>query len=112
MLTYTISDPERYMYLRWTDAIPSENGKSRPDAVSSEKTQLSFGNSFKFGQARIQQGSKSKLLCLDTLHLATFTKNAIDINNLDRALGFQIHGKLSEKRKRNKDTNMLCTSRI
>jgi hypothetical protein len=100
------------MHLRWTDALPSENAKSLPDAVSSEKTQLSFGNSFRFGKVKIQQGPKSKLLCLDTLRLAIFTKNGIDINNLDGALGFQIHGKLYEKKKKNRDTNILCTSRI
>lgn len=53
-------------------------------------------------EAKIQQGSCSKLLCPDTLPLAIFTKNAIDVHKLDGALAFQIHGKLSKKRKKNK----------
>lgn len=102
MLSYLISDPKRFIHFRWTDAIPNENGNSRPDSVVSEKKQLAFGSSLGFGEAKIQQGSCSKLLCLDTLRLAIFTKNAIDVHKLDGALAFQIHGKLSEKRKKNK----------
>ncbi|KAI7859167.1 hypothetical protein BDC45DRAFT_414514, partial [Circinella umbellata] len=50
---------------------------------------LAFDGSEGFGEAKIQQGSCSKLLCLDTLRLAIFTKNAIDINKLDGALAFR-----------------------
>ena len=32
-------------------------------------------------------------LCIDTLRLITFCKNAIDVNKLDGAIAFQIHGK-------------------
>ncbi|KAI8884141.1 hypothetical protein K501DRAFT_271947 [Backusella circina FSU 941] len=85
-------DPERLIHLRWTDAIPNENGNSRPDSVIIEKKQLAFGSSLGFGEAKIQQGSCSKFLCLDTLRLAIFTKNAIDVHKLDGALAFQIHG--------------------
>lgn len=92
LLSCLISDPDRLIHLRWTNAIPTEKGKARPDAVISEKQQLSFGSSIGFGEAKTQQGSCSKLLCLDTLRLAIFTKNAIDINKLDGALVFQIHG--------------------
>lgn len=46
MLSYLISDPERLIHLRWTDAIPNENGNSRPDSVISE---LTFGSSLGFG---------------------------------------------------------------
>ncbi|KAG2213127.1 hypothetical protein INT47_011276 [Mucor saturninus] len=45
-----------------------------------------------FGEAKIQQDFWSKLLCLDTLRLAIFTKNAIGVHILDGALAFQIHG--------------------
>ncbi|KAG2233534.1 hypothetical protein INT48_007136 [Thamnidium elegans] len=85
-------DPDRLIHLRWTNAIPMEKGKNRPDAVISEKQQMSFGNSVGYGEAKTRQGSCSKSLCLDTLRLAIFTKNAIDINKLDGALAFQIHG--------------------
>lgn len=100
MLSSVISDPDRSVHLRWTNAIPAENGKSRPDAVISEKPQLVFGSSRGYGEAKVLQGSCSKLLCLDTLRLATFTKNSIDVNKLDAALAFQIHGKESNKRRK------------
>ncbi|ORE07011.1 hypothetical protein BCV72DRAFT_206410, partial [Rhizopus microsporus var. microsporus] len=54
--------------------------------------QLSSGSSVGYGVAKIQQGCCSKSLCLDTLRLAIFTKNAIDVNKLDGVLAFQIHG--------------------
>ncbi|KAG1450887.1 hypothetical protein G6F46_011695 [Rhizopus delemar] len=92
LLSCLISDPDRLIHLRWTNAIPMEKGKNRPDAVISEKRQMSFGNSVGYGEAKTLQGSCSKSLCLDTLRLAIFTKNAIDINKLDGALAFQIHG--------------------
>ncbi|KAI7903722.1 uncharacterized protein BX663DRAFT_485824 [Cokeromyces recurvatus] len=92
LLSCLISDPDRLVHLRWTNTIPNEKGKSRPDAVISEKTLLKFGNNVGYGEAKTQQGCCSKLLCLDTLRLAIFTKNAIDVNKLDGALGFQIHG--------------------
>ncbi|CAO3595732.1 unnamed protein product [Absidia cylindrospora] len=94
LLSFLISDPDQFIHMRWTNTIPNEkNGKSRPDAVVSEKLQLSFGGSIGFGEAKVQKGSGSRVsLCLDTLRLAIFTKNAIDVNTLDAAIAFQIHG--------------------
>jgi hypothetical protein len=67
---------------------------------------LAFGSNVGFGEAKIHQGCYSKSLCLDTLRLAIFTKNAIDVNKLDGALAFQIHGKEANKRKKNKESNI------
>lgn len=92
LLSCLISDPDRLVHLRWTNTIPNEKGKSRPDAVISEKRQLVFGGSVGYGEAKTRQGCCSKVLCLDTLRLAIFTKNAIDVSKLDGALAFQIHG--------------------
>ncbi|KAI9247263.1 hypothetical protein EDC94DRAFT_365042 [Helicostylum pulchrum] len=92
MLSYIISGPDRSVHLRWTNAIPAENGKSRPDAVISEKPQLVFESSLGYGEAKVLQDSCSKFLRLDTLRLAIFTKNSININKLDGALAFQTHG--------------------
>ncbi|KAG0176913.1 hypothetical protein DFQ28_006716 [Apophysomyces sp. BC1034] len=94
LLSFLISDPDQFIHLRWTNTIPNEkNGKTRPDAVVSEKLQLSFGANIGFGEAKVQKGSGSRVsLCLDTLRLAIFTKNAIDVNGLDAAIAFQIHG--------------------
>ena len=69
-----------------------KRGKNRPNALISEKRRMSFGNSVGYGEAKTLQGYCSKSLRLDTLRLAIFTKNAIDINKFDGALAFQIHG--------------------
>lgn len=94
LLSSLIGDPEWLVHLHWTNTIPNEKGKPWPNAVISEKKkkQLVFGSSVGYGEAKIQQGC-SKSLRLDTLRLTIFTKNAIDVNKLDGALVFQIHGK-------------------
>ncbi|KAI8636150.1 hypothetical protein BD408DRAFT_454747 [Parasitella parasitica] len=50
--------------LRWTNNTPNEKGKSRPDAVISEKPQLIFGGSVGYGEAKTKQGCCNNLLCL------------------------------------------------
>ncbi|KAI9484544.1 hypothetical protein BDB00DRAFT_885236 [Zychaea mexicana] len=81
-----IYDPDRLVHLRWTNSIPIEGGKLRPDAIIAKKQQLEYDHS-------IGHGNTSKyLLCMDTLRLAIFNKNAIDVNKLDGSLAFQIHG--------------------
>lgn len=112
LLSCLISDPDRLVHLRWTNTIPNEKGKSRPDAVISEKRQLVFGGSVGYGEAKTRQGCCSKVLCLDTLRLAIFTKNAIDVSKLDGALAFQIHGKECNKIKKNKKKKKINTSDI
>ncbi|CAO3609516.1 unnamed protein product [Mucor hiemalis] len=88
-----ICDPEKLVHLRWTNATPSEGGKLRPDAVISKRQQLEYEGSVGYGEAKVFQGSSIRYsLCMDTLRLATFSKNAIDVNKLEGALAFQIHG--------------------
>ncbi|KAI9332753.1 hypothetical protein BD770DRAFT_449237 [Pilaira anomala] len=66
LLSCLICDPEKLVHLRWTNATPNEGGKLRPDAVISKRQQLEYeGN---------------------------IGKNAIDVNKLEGALAFQIHG--------------------
>lgn len=74
LLSCLISDPDRLVHLRWTNTTSNEKGKSWPDVVVSETPRLVFGGSAAYGEARTQQGSRSKLLCLDTLRLAISTK--------------------------------------
>ncbi|GAA5806691.1 hypothetical protein MFLAVUS_000039 [Mucor flavus] len=69
-----MDDPDRLVHLRWTNTTSNEKGKSWPDVVVSETPRLVFGGSAAYGEARTQQGSRSKLLCLDTLRLAISTK--------------------------------------
>ncbi|ORX58099.1 hypothetical protein DM01DRAFT_1372184 [Hesseltinella vesiculosa] len=50
-------------------------------------------SSIGFGEAKVCQRSGARhSLCIDTLPLITFCKNAIDVNKLDGAIAFQIHG--------------------
>ncbi|KAG1469183.1 hypothetical protein G6F56_003400 [Rhizopus delemar] len=94
LLSCLICDPEKLVHLRWTNATPSEGGKLRPDAVISKRQQLEYEGSIGYGEAKVNQGSSSRyFLCMDTLRLAIFSKNAIDVNKLEGALAFQIHGK-------------------
>ncbi|KAG1335627.1 hypothetical protein G6F62_006576 [Rhizopus arrhizus] len=93
LLSCLICDPEKLVHLRWINATPSEGGKLRPDAVISKRQQLGYEGSIGYGEAKVNQGSSSRcLLCMDTLRLAIFNKNAIDVNKLEGVLAFQIHG--------------------
>ncbi|KAI8085602.1 hypothetical protein BDF21DRAFT_486727, partial [Thamnidium elegans] len=88
-LSCLICDPEKLVHLRWTNATPNEGGKLRPDAANSKRQQLEYEGSI----AKVNQGSSSRyLLCMDTLRLAIFNKNTIDVNKLESVLAFQIHG--------------------
>ncbi|KAI8973346.1 hypothetical protein BDF20DRAFT_1002337 [Mycotypha africana] len=92
LLSCLICDPEKLVHLRWTNATPSEGGKLRPDAVISKRQQLEYEGSVGYGEAKVIQGSSSRYsLCMDTLRLAIFSKNAIDVNKLEGALAFQIY---------------------
>jgi hypothetical protein len=88
MLSVLISYPDKLMHIRWTNTIPVEKGKSRPDAVICEKSQMDFKCSVGFGEAKVYQGSGRHSLCMDTLRLAIFCKNSIDIHKLGAALFF------------------------
>ncbi|CAO3697691.1 unnamed protein product [Rhizopus stolonifer] len=93
LLSYLICNPEKLVHLRWTNATPNEGGKLRPDAVICKRQQLEYEGSIGHGEVKVNQGKSSRyLLCMDTLRLAIFNKNAIDVNKLDGALAFQIHG--------------------
>ncbi|RCH83992.1 hypothetical protein CU097_001810 [Rhizopus azygosporus] len=93
VLSCLVSDPDKLVHLRWTNSVPIEKGKARPDAVISEKPYLEFTTSIGFGEAKVKQRSGTRYsLCIDTLRLITFCKNAIDVNKLDGAMAFQIHG--------------------
>ncbi|KAL0091231.1 hypothetical protein F4703DRAFT_1732487, partial [Phycomyces blakesleeanus] len=77
-----------------TNSVPIEKGKARPDAVISEKPYLEFTTSIGFGEAKVKKRSGTRYsLCIATLRLITFCKNAIDVNKLDGAIALQIHGK-------------------
>ncbi len=64
----------------------------------SEKQQLALESNVGHGTAKIQQGCCTKSLCLDIFRLTIFTKNVIDVNKLDDALAFRIHGKIIKEK--------------
>ncbi|CAO3601323.1 unnamed protein product [Absidia cylindrospora] len=95
LLSCLVSDPNRRVHLRWTNAVPLEGGSSRPDAIISQKEQLEYGASMGHGEVKVNQDyhhASKYPLCMDTLRLAIFNKNAIDVNKLNGTLAFQIHG--------------------
>ena len=95
-----VSDPDKLVHLRWTNSLPNENGKSQPDAVISVMPHLEFTNSIGFGEAKVNKQSGARYrLCVDTLRLITFCKNATDVNKLDGTIAFQFNGKDVKKRR-------------
>lgn len=93
-LSGLISDPDRQDYLRWTNTLPEKGGKSRSDAILSEKHQLQYETSIGYGEAkRFQSSASNSNLCMDILWLIIFNKNAIDVDTLNVAIAFQIHVK-------------------
>ncbi|KAI8376109.1 uncharacterized protein BYT42DRAFT_475190, partial [Radiomyces spectabilis] len=68
-----------------------EKGKTRPEAVIPGKPHMDFKIAVAWKEVKTYHGSGRHSLCMDTLRLAIFTKNAIDVNKLDGVLAFQIH---------------------
>lgn len=98
VLSCIVSDPDKLVHLRWTNKMTPEGSKSRPDAIISEMKQLEYSGSLGLGEVKVNQGSASKfLLCQDLLRLAIFSKNTINVNKLEAAIAFQIHGKTKTK---------------
>ncbi|KAI9261944.1 hypothetical protein EDC94DRAFT_635030 [Helicostylum pulchrum] len=93
ILSSLLSDPERNVLLRWSNITSEESGSLRPDATISKIHQRDFGPSFGFGEVKVAYTSTDNhALCHDLLRLGVFSKDTIDINKLQAALTFQIHG--------------------
>ncbi|ORZ01669.1 hypothetical protein BCR43DRAFT_413225, partial [Syncephalastrum racemosum] len=80
------------IHLRWTNTIPAEKEKTQPDPVICEKPQMDFQGRVSFSEVRVYQRCGRHSLCMDTLRLAIFAKNAMDVNKLEGTLVSQIHG--------------------
>ncbi|KAI8372906.1 uncharacterized protein BYT42DRAFT_500969 [Radiomyces spectabilis] len=91
MLSCLLADPSRKVHLQWVDTIPAEGGQSRPDAVIVEKQQRLFVRSRGYGEAKAE-GRSPHDISVDFIRLAVFSKDTIDVHQLDSAIGFQIHG--------------------
>ncbi|CEI97291.1 hypothetical protein RMCBS344292_11427 [Rhizopus microsporus] len=93
ILANILANPEENVLLRWANVTCDATGDKRPDATISKLTQVSFGPSLGFGEAKVAQSTCDKyMLCLNLTRLATFAKDTIDENKLNASLSFQIHG--------------------
>ncbi|ORE21986.1 hypothetical protein BCV71DRAFT_272345, partial [Rhizopus microsporus] len=78
--------------LRWANVTCDATGDKRPDATISKLTQMSFGSSLGFGEAKLAQPTCDKcILCLDLARLATFAKDTVFLKINNASLSFQIH---------------------
>jgi hypothetical protein len=94
ILANILANPDENVLLRWANVTCDATEDKRPDATISKLTQMSFGPSLGFGEAKVAQPTCDKyMLCLDLTCLATFSKDTIDENKLNASLSFQIHGK-------------------
>lgn len=94
ILASILANPDENVLLRWANVTCDATRDKRPDATISKLTQLVFGPSLGFGEAKVAQATCDKyMLCHDLIRLAAFTKDTIDENKLYASLSFQIHGK-------------------
>jgi len=88
-----LSSPDKRVLLRWANVESDASGKKRPDATLSKVTQLAYGPSLGFGEAKVAQPTTNNNdLCHDLLRLGIFCKEAIDAHHWNACLAFQIHG--------------------
>ncbi|KAG2207334.1 hypothetical protein INT47_006808 [Mucor saturninus] len=93
LLSALFSDPDKNIILRWSNVTCDESAGKHPDSTISKIQQRDFGPSLGFGEVKVAQPTTdSHALCLDLLRLGTFSKDAVDMNELQAALAFHING--------------------
>ncbi|CAG8542975.1 991_t:CDS:10, partial [Dentiscutata heterogama] len=100
ILSQLFMDPDRDVFLRWSNKEAMESkvrkpiGRAKqPDAIINEINQLSWGLSKGHGEAKVQEEMNNLyLLCTDLIRIAIFNKDAIDFYNMNCMLGFQVVG--------------------
>ncbi|CAG8618245.1 6558_t:CDS:10, partial [Diversispora eburnea] len=93
-------DPDRGIFLRWSNKETAESkarkpiGRAKqPDAIINEIDQLSWSLSKGHGEAKVQdEANNLYLLCTDLIRVSVFNKDAIDFYNMNCMLGFQVVG--------------------
>ncbi|KAF1806039.1 hypothetical protein V8B55DRAFT_1453278 [Mucor lusitanicus] len=92
VLTPLLSNPQQNVVLRWANKN-EEVSDIRPDAVISTIIQSKYGRPLGFGEVKPGNSSTSKhSLCMDTLRLATLSKDTIDHYSQDTCFAFQVNG--------------------
>ncbi|CAG8695801.1 26804_t:CDS:10 [Dentiscutata erythropus] len=100
ILSPLFTDPDRGIFLRWSnkEVVESKARKpvgraKQPDAIIKEIDQLSWSLSKGHGEAKVQEEMNNLyLLCTDLIRIAVFNKDAIDFYNMNCMLGFQVVG--------------------
>ncbi|RIB03195.1 hypothetical protein C2G38_1929899, partial [Gigaspora rosea] len=100
ILSPLFADPDRGIFLRWSnkEAVESKARKpvgraKQPDAIINKIDQLSWSLSKGHGEAKVQEEMNNLyLLCTDLIRISIFNKDAIDFYNMNCMLGFQVVG--------------------
>ncbi|KAI9494337.1 hypothetical protein BDB00DRAFT_762070 [Zychaea mexicana] len=98
-------DPNRSMYLRWTNEITLEAkknddlvNKNRPDICITSLYASRFTINHGFGEVKSAAfDSNHFLLCKDLLQVATFCKDAMDTHNIETVNGIQAIDVVSDR---------------
>ncbi|SAM02718.1 hypothetical protein [Absidia glauca] len=92
VLAPLFSNPQQNVVLRWANKN-EEVSNIRPDAVISTIIQSKYGRPLGFGEVKPGNSSTNKhKLCMDTLRLATLSKDTIDSYDQQNCFTFQING--------------------
>ncbi|KAG0190283.1 hypothetical protein DFQ28_002265, partial [Apophysomyces sp. BC1034] len=92
VLAPLLSNPQQNVVLRWANKN-EEVSNIRPDAVISTIIQSKYGRPLGFGEVKPGNSSTNKhSLCMDTLRLATLSKDTIDRYSQDSCFAFQVNG--------------------
>jgi hypothetical protein len=107
VLTPLLSNPQQNVVLRWANKN-EEVSDIRPDAVISTIIQSKYGRPLGFGEVKPGNSSTNKhSLCMDTLRLATLSKDTIDRYSQDICFAFQVNGMHQQQKKKKKTDHQL-----
>lgn len=68
LLLLLIADPSKLILLRWINQAAAELASVHPDAVISERDQMTFGRSYGYEEAKVAEAScDEKGVCRDLL---------------------------------------------
>lgn len=99
VLAPLLSNPQKNVVLRWANKN-DEVSNIRPDAVISTIIQSKYGRPLGFGEVKPGNSSTNNhSVCMDTLRLATFSKDTINRYSRDSCFAFQVNGMRQQQKK-------------
>ncbi|ORY97578.1 hypothetical protein BCR43DRAFT_530658 [Syncephalastrum racemosum] len=94
-------DPDRDVFLRWTNETTLEFKRNdddtdrRPDMTITRTCGVKWGTTCGYGEAKsAASGADHHAVCLDLMRLAVFAKDAMDEQRFEGILGIQIVGRM------------------